>query len=106
MLCITEFSIVRASSDIRKNEDQRLGHHGSGRAATRRGDYRSISEWSSSPRSAASGRRNAVDGKAVRTPVELAAELSSRKVGDKVRLGFSIRGQWQSGTGLTLGGRQ
>jgi PDZ domain len=49
---------------------------------------------------------NAVDGKAVRTPVELAAELSSRKVGDKVRLGFSIRGQWQSETILTLGESQ
>jgi hypothetical protein len=49
---------------------------------------------------------NAVDGKAVRTPVELAAELSSRKVGDKVRLGFSIRGQWQSETVLTLGESQ
>ena len=39
---------------------------------------------------------NAVDGKAVNTPMELAAELSARAVGDKVRLGFMIHGQWQS----------
>jgi S1-C subfamily serine protease len=49
---------------------------------------------------------NAVDGKAVKTPMELAAELSNRKVGDKVRLGFSIRGQWQSETVLMLGESQ
>jgi S1-C subfamily serine protease len=49
---------------------------------------------------------NAVDGKAVKTPMELAAELSSRKAGDKVRLGFSIREQWQSETVVTLGESQ
>jgi S1-C subfamily serine protease len=49
---------------------------------------------------------NAVDGKAVKTPMELAAELSSRKAGDRVRLGFSIRGQWQSETVVTLGESQ
>jgi S1-C subfamily serine protease len=45
---------------------------------------------------------NAVDGKAVKTPMELAAELSNRAAGDKVRLGYSLHGQWQSETVLVL----
>lgn len=46
---------------------------------------------------------NAVDGKPVSTPMELAAELVSHQAGDKVRIGFLIRGQWQKETGLLLG---
>jgi hypothetical protein len=45
---------------------------------------------------------NAVDGKAVKTPMELAAELSSRMAGDKVRLGYSLQGQWQAETVIAL----
>jgi hypothetical protein len=44
-----------------------------------------------------------IDGKPVRTPMELAAELASRAVGDKIRVGFLIRGQWQGETVLLLG---
>jgi S1-C subfamily serine protease len=39
---------------------------------------------------------NAIDGKAVRTPMELQAELSSRAPGSKIRLGFFVRGFYQS----------
>jgi hypothetical protein len=46
---------------------------------------------------------NAVDGKPVSTPTELAAELANRHAGDKVRIGFLVRGQWQSNTVLTIG---
>ena len=46
---------------------------------------------------------NAVDGKPVSTPMELAAVLVSHQAGDKVRIGFLIRGQWQKETGLLLG---
>lgn len=46
---------------------------------------------------------NAVDGKPVGTPMELAAELASHAAGDKIKLGFMIRGQWQSETVLLLG---
>lgn len=46
---------------------------------------------------------DAVDGKPVRTPMELAAELANRAVGDKVKIGFLIRGQWQTETILLLG---
>jgi S1-C subfamily serine protease len=41
---------------------------------------------------------NAVDGKSVKSPAELQAELAGKTVGDKVRLGFLIRGQWQTET--------
>jgi S1-C subfamily serine protease len=46
---------------------------------------------------------NAVNGKAVSTPMELAAELASRATGDKIKLGFLIRGQWQKETVLLIG---
>src|ERR1700733_1316369 len=46
---------------------------------------------------------NAVDGKPVRTPAELAAELANHSAGDKIKLGFMIRGQWQTETVLLLG---
>jgi hypothetical protein len=39
---------------------------------------------------------NAVDGKPVGTPMELAAELANRAGGDKVKLGVLIHGQWQT----------
>jgi hypothetical protein len=46
---------------------------------------------------------DAVDGKPVKTPMELAAELSNRAVGDKVKLGYLIHGQWQTETVISLG---
>jgi S1-C subfamily serine protease len=45
---------------------------------------------------------NAVDGKPVKTPMELAAALTNRPAGDKVRIGFLIRGQWQKDTMVVL----
>jgi len=35
--------------------------------------------------------------------MELAAELTKRPDGDKVKIGFLIRGQWQTDKGLLLG---
>ncbi len=46
---------------------------------------------------------NSVDGKSVRTPVELAAELANHAAGDKIKLGFLIHGQWQTEAVLLLG---
>ena len=46
---------------------------------------------------------NAVDGKPIRTPMELAAELANHATGDKIKLGFLLHGQWQSETILLLG---
>jgi S1-C subfamily serine protease len=46
---------------------------------------------------------NAVDGKPVKTPIELAAELANRPAGDKVKISFLIRGLWQKDTVLLLG---
>jgi hypothetical protein len=48
---------------------------------------------------------NAVDGKPIRTPMELAAELANHAAGDKIKLGYMIRGQWQTETVLLLGSR-
>lgn len=48
---------------------------------------------------------NAVDGKLVGSPEELAAELSGHVVGDKIRLGFLIRGLWQKEIVVILGTR-
>jgi hypothetical protein len=45
---------------------------------------------------------NAVDGKPVRTPMELAAELANHQAGDKVRLGYLIHGTWQTETVVVL----
>jgi PDZ domain-containing secreted protein len=45
---------------------------------------------------------NVVDGKSVRTPMELAAELASRQAGDRVRLGYIIHGTWQTETVVLL----
>lgn len=44
-----------------------------------------------------------VDGRQVKNPTELAAELSGRPSGDKVRLGFSIHGAWNTETVIVLG---
>jgi hypothetical protein len=49
---------------------------------------------------------NAVDGMPVKSPAELATALSGVASGSKVRIGFMIRGQWQSETTLILGGHQ
>jgi hypothetical protein len=49
---------------------------------------------------------NGIDGKTVRTPMELAAELSGRAAGEKVRLAFMVRGYWQSETTIVLGGQK
>jgi hypothetical protein len=46
---------------------------------------------------------NAVDGKPVRTPMELVAELANHAAGSKIRLGFLARGLWQAETVLLLG---
>jgi hypothetical protein len=46
---------------------------------------------------------NAVDGKPVKTTMELAAELSNRPAGDKVRLGYLLHGSWQIETVVLLG---
>ncbi len=48
---------------------------------------------------------NAVDGKPVRTPMELAAELANHAPGSTVRLGVLVRGYWQSETTVILGGQ-
>jgi hypothetical protein len=45
---------------------------------------------------------NAVDGKSVRTPMELAAQLASR-AGNKVRLGYLLHGLWQTEMIVALG---
>jgi len=45
---------------------------------------------------------NAVDGKPVRTPMELASELANRQAGDRVRLGYMIHATWQTETVVLL----
>jgi Outer membrane protein beta-barrel domain/PDZ domain len=47
---------------------------------------------------------NSVNGTQVKTPVELAAALSGIAPGSSVRLGYMIRGQWQSETTVIIGG--
>jgi len=49
---------------------------------------------------------NGIDGKTVRTPMELAAELSGRGTGEKVRLAYMVRGYWQTETAIVLGGQK
>jgi len=48
---------------------------------------------------------NAVNGAQIKTPLELAGALSGVPPGGTVRLGFLIRGQWQSETAVILGGQ-
>jgi hypothetical protein len=45
---------------------------------------------------------NAVDGMSVKSPAELATALSGLASGSKVRIGFMIRGQWQSETVVSI----
>jgi hypothetical protein len=45
---------------------------------------------------------NTVDGKPVKTPMELAADLANRPAGDKVRLGYLLQGAWQAETVVLL----
>lgn len=45
---------------------------------------------------------NAVDGKPVNTPMELAAALAAVPPGSQVRIGYLLRGQWQSQTIVLL----
>lgn len=45
---------------------------------------------------------NAVNGKRIKTPMDLAAELSGMASGQKVRLGYLIGGQWQTETIIVL----
>jgi len=45
----------------------------------------------------------AVDGKPINNPTELATALSEIAPGSKVRIGFIIRGQWQSETVVSMG---
>jgi putative serine protease PepD len=45
---------------------------------------------------------NAVDGKAVRTPMELQSELSGRAPGTKIQLGLLVRGYYQSESVIIL----
>ena len=45
---------------------------------------------------------NSVDGKQVRTPIELQAELSNAKSGDKIRIGYLVQGWWQTETLVIL----
>ena len=49
---------------------------------------------------------NGIDGKTIRTPMELAAELSDRGAGEKIRLAYMVRGYWQTETTLVLGGQK
>jgi hypothetical protein len=48
---------------------------------------------------------NAVDGKPVSTPMELAAALSRLVPGAQVRIGYLLRGQWESQTMVLLPNR-
>ncbi len=45
---------------------------------------------------------NAIDGKPVNTPMEMAVEIADRSPGTKVVLGILIHGQWQSETVVLL----
>jgi hypothetical protein len=44
-----------------------------------------------------------VDGKSIKSPMELSAELANHAPGDHLRIGFLIHGQWQSETVVILG---
>ena len=46
---------------------------------------------------------NMVESKPVHSPMELAVELSTQSAGSKVRIGYMVRGYWQSETGIILG---
>jgi predicted metalloprotease with PDZ domain len=70
-------------------------------ARARNAEGAEISEVASGSIAEQSGLRvgdviNAIDGKAVRTPMELQVELSNRAPGAKIRLGVLVRGYYQS----------
>jgi PDZ domain-containing secreted protein len=46
---------------------------------------------------------DAVDGAAIKTPMDLAVELSNKPFGSKVKIGYVTRGYWQAETALILG---
>jgi len=46
---------------------------------------------------------NAVDGTPVKTPAELSSELANRRPGEKVRLSYMLRGEWQIEAIVLLG---
>lgn len=46
---------------------------------------------------------NQVDGKPINNPAELASALSTVAIGEKVRIGFLVRGQWQTETTVVIG---
>jgi hypothetical protein len=46
---------------------------------------------------------NGVDGRLVKTPMELATELANRQAGDKVRLTYMLHGAWQIEAVVSLG---
>lgn len=45
---------------------------------------------------------NSIDGKTVRTPMELAAEFTDRKAGEKITIGYLVAGWWQTETVVIL----
>lgn len=45
---------------------------------------------------------NSVDGAKIRTPMELQAALTDRTPGTKIRVGYMVRGYWQSETVIIL----
>jgi len=45
---------------------------------------------------------NAIDGKPVRSVMELAAEISGRSSGTQVKLSYMVQGKWQSDTTVVL----
>ncbi|MBS1852096.1 MAG: PDZ domain-containing protein [Acidobacteria bacterium] len=47
---------------------------------------------------------NSVDGKAIKSPMDLAAEFTARGPGDRVTLGVLVHGYWQSETTIVLPG--
>jgi hypothetical protein len=44
-----------------------------------------------------------IDGAAIKTPMDLAVELSNKPSGSKVKIGYVTRGYWQAKTALILG---
>jgi len=49
---------------------------------------------------------NSLDGKPIRTVMELAAELADRNPGTQVKLGYMIHGTWQTETAIILANKQ
>jgi Outer membrane protein beta-barrel domain/PDZ domain len=49
---------------------------------------------------------NSLDGKPIRTAMELAAELANRALGTQIKLGYMIHGAWQTETAIILGNKR